>query len=173
MELWFAQEDIAYALEATGHDFEAAAAWLLGDYFPPPPPPPAQQEHGDQEQPYRADEQDENGDDGRGAHSGHGNIELGPRWSGVFGAHASDAHDAWTANIIDRTCASGKLMASVQKSHYMKLAWGVKYSTKSRALNYSAIWMRTVVSSSTACAAVINPTQLWICVISRFVTLPT
>ena len=79
MELGFAQEDIAYALEATGHDFEAAAAWLLGDYFPPPPPPPAQQEHGDQEQPYRADEQDENGDDGRGAHSGHGNIELGPR----------------------------------------------------------------------------------------------
>jgi hypothetical protein len=61
MELGFTEEDIAYALEATGHDFEAAAAWLLGDYFPPPPPPPPG--HANQEPPYHGEDPDDDGDD--------------------------------------------------------------------------------------------------------------
>ena len=61
MELGFTEEDIAYALEATGHDFEAAAAWLLGDYFPPPPPPPPG--HASQEPPYHGEDPDDDGDD--------------------------------------------------------------------------------------------------------------
>ncbi len=62
MELGFTEEDIAYALEATGHDFEAAAAWLLGDYFPPPPPPPPLG-HVNQEPPYHGEDPDDDGDD--------------------------------------------------------------------------------------------------------------
>jgi hypothetical protein len=61
MELGFTEEDIAYALEATGHDFEAAAAWLLGDYFPPQPPPPPG--HANQEPPYHGEDPDDDGDD--------------------------------------------------------------------------------------------------------------
>ena len=57
MELGFTEEDIAYALEATGHDFEAAAAWLLGDYFPPQPPPPPG--HVNQEPPDGDEDEDE------------------------------------------------------------------------------------------------------------------
>ena len=80
MELGFAQEDIAYALEATGQDFEAAAAWLLGDYFPPPPPPPPPQGLGDQEPPYITDDPDEERDDDPVLTnvSVH-NVGLGPR----------------------------------------------------------------------------------------------
>jgi hypothetical protein len=79
MELGFAQEDIAYALEATGHDFEAAAAWLLGDYFPPPPPPP--QGLGHQEPPYLTDDPDEDVDDDQGGDLSNAAMHrnVGPR----------------------------------------------------------------------------------------------